>query len=486
MSQIKYTLLRLLFLIILLTGTLRLSAQWELFENMIKNQLDTSGYVPYVYSDALEYNLMVASAQGYPAEIRRLIGKGADVNAETKEGATPLVFAVANMKTDAVTTLLEYGPVVDKVTSSYETPLMIAAKNDYFAIAEKLVRAGADVDFADRYGASPLHYAATYGYAALTDMLLYYDADVNKKTTDGSTPLHGAIWAGNTIITDILLQNGASVNEKDNDGMTPFLLASYFGDTISMELLRLKGADIHTLNNKGYNALSLAIMSEHKEATSYLLEKGKDWIAPENRTSDPYTIAAKYGRKDMLSLLREKNVPGKIKYSIDQMSVTLSTKFSLNDYYTGFTISFREPLLGIGFTGGFDTKLWYNRVLVKESENLFYQFWDKSSVAYAGVFKDFLVNEYPGGSNTVFTVSLNGGYSFGNTFKGSYRAPESKFRIIPGAALKWNISGLYLIAGLEYTGTYYAKTVPLWLRLGIGYTTYFDNVRIKIRPPKWY
>jgi ankyrin repeat protein len=486
MSQIKHTIPRLLFLFILFTGTFRLSAQWELFEKMMKNQLDTSGYVPYFYSDALEYNLMVAASQGYTDEIRRFIRKGADVNAETREGATPLIFAVANMKTEAVATLLEFGAVVDKITDNYETPLMIAAKNDYFDIAEKLIRAGADVNLADRYGAVPLHYTAIYGYAPLTDMLLYYDAEVDRKTVDGSTPLHGAIWAGNTIIMDILLQNGASPNEKDNEGMTPFLLASYFGDTIAMELLRGKGADIHAVNNKGYNALSLAIMSENKEAASYLLEKGKDWIAPEGRTTDPYTIAAKYGRKDMLSLLQEKKVPGKIKYSIDQMSVTLSTKLSTNDYYTGFAISFREPYLGIGFIGGFDTKLWYNRVLVRETEDLFYQFWDKSSVAYAGVFKDFLVNEYPGGSSIVFTASLSGGYSFGNTFKGSYRAPENKFRIIPGATLKWNISGLYLVAGLEYTGTYYDRTVPVWLRLGIGYTTYFDNIRIKIRPPRWY
>jgi ankyrin repeat protein len=486
MSQIKHTFSRLLFLIILLTGTFRLSAQWELFENMVKNKFDTSGYVPYVYSDALEYNLMVAASMGYSSEIVRLIKKGADVNSETSGGATPLVFAVANQRTEAVSTLLEYSPVVDVITDSYETPLMIAAKNDYFEIAEKLIRAGADVNFADRYGAAPLHYAAIYGYAATTDMLLYYDAEADKKTTDGSTPLHGAIWAGNIEITDILLQNGASANEKDNAGMTPFLLASYFGDTIAMDLLRTKGADIHAQDNRGFNALSFAIMSEQKDATNYLLEKGKNWIAPENRKSDPYTIAAKYGRRDMIRLLQEKKVPGSIKYSIDQMSVTLSGKFSTNDYYTGLAISFREPFLGVGFTGGFDTKLWYNRVLVRESEVLIYQFWDKSSLAYAGIFKDHIIDEYPGGSSTVFTVSLSGGYSFGNTFKGSYRTPESKFRIIPAVSVKWNISNLYLLATLEYTGTYYDRTVPIWLRLGVGYTTFFDDIRIKIRPPRWY
>ena len=33
---------------------------------------------------------MVAASKGYDQEIERLISKGADINAETEEGATPL------------------------------------------------------------------------------------------------------------------------------------------------------------------------------------------------------------------------------------------------------------------------------------------------------------------------------------------------------------------------------------------------------------
>ena len=379
--------------------------------------IDTTEYIPSFYKGALDYNLMVAASKGYVSEITRLINNGADIFAETDQGATPLIFAVSNNQTEAAKLLIDYGSDVNKVTSQTVTPLIIAVKNQNPEIAEALIREGADIDASDKYDATALHYASVYGYFQLVDLLLYYNASIDKKTVDGSTPLFASIWAGNADITDILIQNHANLETRDNEGFTAFLMAALNGDTLLMRLLFVKGADIYATNNSNHNALSLTIIANQKDATQFLLKIGDKWAALENNAINPYIIASKYRRKDILKILDTNKIPGKIKYEIDQVDITASTRFFTRDIYTGVSLSFREPYLNGGIILGMDTKLWYTRVLVKQSEHLFYQYMDKGSLFYAGVFKDFSLTDDPFRGNFGLSASLTAGYSFGNELK---------------------------------------------------------------------
>jgi ankyrin repeat protein len=448
--------------------------------------IDTSDYfVTYTVWDLCN-NLMIASSKGYTQEIRRLIGKGAEVNAETSEGATPLIFAVTNNQLFAVQTLLEYNPVIDKVTNSYETPLLIAAKNGYFEITETLIRAGADMEFTDNFGASPLHYAAVYGYFDIVDLFLYYEAPTDMQSDEGTTPLLAAIWAGNTDIADLLIQNGANIEESDYEGFTPFLLSSFYGDTVLMDVLYRKGANIYATNKAKHNALSISISTGDTTTTKFLLERGKKWNSTETDAWDPYVVASKYRRNGMVKMLKQYNVPGDIKYGIDQMAFTLSGRFSVHDMYTGFSISFKEPILNGGLTFGTDVKFWYSRLLYRETENSFYQYMDKSYLVYAGLFKDFALTDNLNKFNYALSASLYAGYTFGNPYKGTSIQAENKFKVIPALALKMTKQNLSFTGGLEYVKTGFYKNGPLWFRLGISYNYFFDNVRIKVKPVKWF
>lgn len=486
MSSIKIKVCRY----VLLTGLLCIPAksfcQWELLEKSISQIIDTSDYLPYFYTDAKDYNLMIAAGKGYSTEIERLIKKGADINAETDRGITPLIFAVANNKKESVSTLLAYEPDIDRFTAYYENALLIAVKNDFFEIAEQLVRAGANINIGDRFDATPLHYATIYGFTDIADMLIYYDAEINPKTSDGSTPLMAAVWSGNTVIADILLQNGAKVEEKDNEGFTPFLLASWFGDTITMNMLYKAGTDIFARTNKGYNAMSLAIMSETNGAVDYLLSIDKNWSGAGKSLTDPYTVAAKYQRKDIIDLLKKNNVPGHVSYGIDQISLSVSSRFSTRDYFTGFNLAFKEPYLNMGIITGLDTKIWYTRVLMKETGNQYFQYWDKGSVAYAGIFRDFNLARNKNGLVTAISASVLAGYSFGNNLKGTRIQPENKLKIIPSASLKWTYNSLVVNLGAEYMRSEFYKNGPVWFRIGVGYNYYLDNIRSRIKFPKWY
>jgi ankyrin repeat protein len=471
----------LIFSIVFLISCNVTNGQWELIVPK-KNIIDTSAYLPYFYNGALDYNLLIAASEGYTSEIERLIKKGADIEVETSQGATPLVLAVSNNKLNAVMALLAHHPVVDKVTRDYETPLMVAAKFDYQQVAEKLIRAGANVNFQDAKSATPLHYTSLYGYLVLSDLLIYYDANMDLPAIDGSTPIHGAVAAGNSSVVDLLIQRGANIEAKDNQGLTPYLTAAFYGDTILMDLLQKNGANIHAEDNKGYNALSLTVLGGQKEAIDYLLKLGT-W---ENQKVDPYMVAIKYNRKDILKILSDNKVPGKIRYKIDQASLSLSERFSIHDIYTGMSISFREPLMNIGFTAGVDTKLWATRVLYKYEQNRYYQFYDKGSLVYAGVFKDFKIKEYADLSQLFFTTSLSGGYAFGNNLKGSTMETDKGFRLIPSAGFRLTRMKLSLNLNMEYIHSKFYHTGPIWLRAGISYNYYLDDIRTRIKPIRWY
>jgi ankyrin repeat protein len=448
--------------------------------------IDTTEYISSFYKGALDYNLMVAASKGYVSEITRLINNGADIFAETDQGATPLIFAVSNNQTEVARLLIDYGSDVNKVTSQTVTPLIIAVKNQNPEIAEALIREGADIDASDKYDATALHYASVYGYFQLVDLLLYYNASIDKKTVDGSTPLFASIWAGNADITDILIQNHANLESRDNQGFTPFLMAALNGDTLLMRLLFVKGADIYATNNSNHNALALTIIANQKDATQFLLKIGDKWAALENNAINPYIIASKYRRKDILKILDTNKIPGKIKYEMDQVDITASTRFFTRDIYTGISLSFREPYLNGGIILGMDTKLWYTRVLVKQSEHLFIQYMDKGSLFYAGVFKDFSLTDDPFRGNFGLSTSLTAGYSFGNKLKGTLMVPANKFRIIPAISIVWTKKDLSFSLGADYLKSDFYHIGPIWLRFGASYNLYFDKVRTKGKTLKWY
>lgn len=452
--------------------------------------IDTLEYLSHYLSETLEdrlnYNLMIASSKGYVSEIHRLIRKGADIECKTIEGTTPLLFAVANNKTDAVKALLSYKPDVNIITSEAETPLLVAVKNGNLDISETLIRDSANIDFSDKYGATPLHYASIYGYFYIVDMLLYYEAINDKRTKDGITPLMAAIWAGYDDIADLLIQNSADIEAKDIDGFTPFLIAAQNGDTIAMELLLKNGVNLYETNIYNYNALEICIKFNHKPATEYLLEKGDKWASKEQGSVGSYAVASKYMRKEIIAILEKNKIPRTYRLGIDQVSVSPSVKFNNRDYFTGISLTFKEPYINGGIIFGYDVKLWYTREIIRKSENTFYQYMDKRSVVYAGLFKDLSLSDNPLKGNWDFTTSLLIGYNFGNKFKGTQIAPERKVKIIPAAGFKWTRNNFNFFGRIEYMNTEFYKNGPIWLRIGGSYNLFFDKIRAPGKIIKWY
>jgi hypothetical protein len=107
-------------------------------------------------------------------------------------------------------------------------------------------------------------------------------------------------------------------------------------------------------------------------------------------------------------------------------------------------------------------------------------------VVYAGLFKNFALTNYAFRGNFELSTSLSAGYSFGDQLKGTLYAPENKFKVIPSLTLKWTKKDLSFSLGTDYMKTDFYHIGPAWLRIGVSYNLYFDNVRIKGKTLKWY
>jgi ankyrin repeat protein len=443
---------------------------------------------PLSVQEKLDLNnyLMLSASSGNPIAIDWLLRNGAEIDSKTAENATPLMLAVANNKIEAVKVLLKYRPDVNIKTLFSETPLLAAVKNGNLEIAEALIRDSANINLADKNGSAPLHYASIYGYFYLTDMLLYYAAEKDLKSEDGTTPLMAAIWSGYADIADLLIQKGANSEEKDNQGFTPLMVAAQNGDTVIMEMLLKKRVNMYEINSFNYDALDISIKTNQKEAIEYLFRKGYIWDKKLPNTINPYSVAVKYGRVDITHILERNQVPENHRWGFDQIAISASVKLCAHDYFTGINLAFKEPLINGGIIAGFDFKPGYTRVLVKVNENTYYQYQDKSAIAYGGIFKDIPITDHPYRGNWSFNSSVVAAYAFGNKLKGTDITPGNIFKIIPSVGFKLAGNHFSVYGNIDYMKTKFYKIGPVWLRLGLAYNMFLDNDRAPGKVIKWF
>lgn len=446
--------------------------------------VDTTGYAPM--PEGLDYNLSLAASQGYAFEIHRLIKLGANPDYSDIIGATPIIYAIANNRYNAVIALLAYEPKLNFLTFEGESPLHIAAKYNLIEIGEALIRKGADINFRDRYGCTPLHYTAIYNYLYFTDMLLYYEASTDTRSLDGTTPLMAAVWVGDAETTDLLIQAGANTGIADNQGFTPLLVAAQNGDTLVARLLLTNGADISSINKYNYNALGIAIRSDQIDMTNYLLERMNISNGEYKNAINPVEIARSYSRKEILDILNNQGIKNRKGIGFDHVSFTANSKFNFHDLYLGGRISFADPYYKFRIITGFDFKPAYSKVLLKESDNNFYQYMDKRYLFYAGAGKEFTFYEdYLKGEFSLEAV-LNLGYMVAEPYRGTYIRADNSFVLMPSLLVNWNRNPFNFHIGYEYMNTGLYKAGPGWIIAGISVNLFFERTRAPLKDIKWY
>jgi ankyrin repeat protein len=203
-----------------------------------------------------EFSIHVASGMGNIEAVKQHIAEGADVNAKSDAGWTPLHHASRRSHKAVAELLIAEGADVNAKFVDGSTPLHMAANKE---IVELLVAEGADVNAKGDRGNTPLdsairrkhlevadllrkhggksgaedsiHVAAELGNIEAVKQHIAKGADVNAKFVDGSTPLHNAASGGHKEIVELLIASGADVNAKDGDGFTPLDVAEITAGT---------------------------------------------------------------------------------------------------------------------------------------------------------------------------------------------------------------------------------------------------------------
>ncbi|HUU17636.1 MAG TPA: ankyrin repeat domain-containing protein [Sedimentisphaerales bacterium] len=241
-------------------------------------------------------SLHTAARQGLQEDLKKLIEKGADVNAKDSSGRTPLHYAASEGYKEIIELLLENGADVNIRVKYYNlTAAEIAMNNNHNKVVELLIAKGADI--------SPLHLAIYMKDEAKAKSLIEGGADVNERTPYGTTPMHGAVDAGLKDIVELLIAKGADVNVRTPYGTTPMHRAVE-GLKDIVELLIAKGADVNSRDNWSWTPLHSAVYG-HNEIVELLIAKGANVNARDEAGRTPLWYAQDEGHTKIVELLRK-------------------------------------------------------------------------------------------------------------------------------------------------------------------------------------
>lgn len=187
-------------------------------------------------SDA-RYALVEALADN-PEKIKALVESGISVDYRDPNAATPLIVAVKRGHIDAVKILLGKEADVNAQTLKGETALMMAAWKRKIGIARILIDRGASPIMVDENGWTAMTIAAYQGDVEFIQVLLEHHAVVDEPTGKIGTPLMMAAKQGHLDVVKVLLAAGANPRIHTQAGVTALTLAEKKGHQDMVEILK--------------------------------------------------------------------------------------------------------------------------------------------------------------------------------------------------------------------------------------------------------
>lgn len=131
------------------------------------------------------------------------------INRRDDDGWTLLTWAIYSGNTDEIiTALIKNGADIDAATKSGNTPLILAITGNRSDIVELLITLGADPNTGTINDMSPLHLAISGGNTKLIKELLAAGADANRQNKKGVSSLAQAVKENNKQAVELILAHG--------------------------------------------------------------------------------------------------------------------------------------------------------------------------------------------------------------------------------------------------------------------------------------
>ncbi len=239
--------------------------------------------------------LHMAVSKGALDVMAALLAAGAPVDAEDKDGFTPLLGAVNGARLDAVRALLAAKADPRRRTRRGDTAMTLIADGadaTFVPLLETLLAAQVPIDHATPDGVTALMVAARAGNRAGVDVLLAHGAAVAARTTAGEVALDAALACA-----------------IDASPWGPGVVRDCHGDVARALLAGAKPplgrADAHERST-----LARAIMSGDDALVARLLALGVRDASVDDRGANPYHYAARYGSPAMVTALAAAKLGG--------------------------------------------------------------------------------------------------------------------------------------------------------------------------------
>ena len=310
---------------------------WAMFRHIIPDTVtmnDVEDKIAEIVQSAtpvLFKDIFEAAEKGTVRDVQYFIEKGADVNAQDKNGYTPLHRAASdNPSVDVLKFLIDNGANVTVKSKKSETPLHCAAwSNPNVDVMKFLIKNGADVnEKVDGILATPLHLAAQNNPRVdILKLLIETGGNVNAKDNNRATPLHVAVLYNRGFdMLKFLIDNGADVNAQDKDGCTPLHHAA--SDNPSVDVLKFlidNGADVNTVSEYGA-PLNIATVHNNVDVIRVLLDSGADINVNGGKFSRPLLWAVSHGNVESVEYLIERgaDVNGKYPYILSVFDIPIA------------------------------------------------------------------------------------------------------------------------------------------------------------------
>jgi len=293
--------------------------------------------------------LMWAAAKGRTENIALLIAHGANVNAVSQHGFTPLFFALRSKVPAASLALLDAGASSKSVLPDGTSVVAAALDNDNVPFAMTVVSRGTDLTQRDAKGRQLLHVVAASGKAELVKMVLSKGVDPNALSepppaptpppqpvqaagggkvavADGTRPpppaavatppLVFAAAAGSAAAMKALVDAGAKVSIKAQDGTTVALAAAGSGNLDAVKYALQLDPDLTAIGPEGKSIMHYAIANKNPDLAipvlQYLADKGAKLDVPNTKGDTPGDFINRGGQQDIrlfyVQLLKDRGI----------------------------------------------------------------------------------------------------------------------------------------------------------------------------------
>ena len=242
-----------------------------------------------------------AEVNGDPAVASLLLDWGANLEARTSYGFTPLHRAAGGVGIEGWTILNDIYGIQMKKYSAMKSLYIIEKyldtgrfQGNHPAVVELLLDRGADISATNHRGQTTLHQAAALNSnLEVLDLLLERGAVVDARNESGLTPLHVAAWSNmNSDTVQLFVERGADINSKNNSmKVSPIHLAALnLNPDVIRKLLKL-GANIEARDIYGKQPVHAVAEHSLPEAVDLLVDNGADLNSRDLRNRTPLHYA---------------------------------------------------------------------------------------------------------------------------------------------------------------------------------------------------